>query len=151
MATQIFFNLPVKDLRRSVDFFTALGFSFNPDYTDENATCMIVNENAYVMLLVETFFKTFTAKNIADSKDTAEAIIAYSVNSREAVDEAVKTALSSGGSPSGKPQDYGFMYNHSFQDPDGHLWEVMWMDPAGPPAESIGAASATADDAAAQS
>ena len=136
MATQIFFNLPVKDLKRSVDFFGALGFSFNPDYTDENATCMIINENAYVMLLVETFFKTFTAKNVADSKESAEAIIAYSVDSREAVDEAVRTALASGGSASEEPQDYGFMYNHSFQDPDGHLWEVMWMDPAGPPAES---------------
>lgn len=145
MATQIFFNLPVKDLNRSVEFFAALGFSFNPDYTDENATCMIINENAYVMLLVDTFFKTFTSKNVANSKDSAEAIIAYSVDSREAVDEAVRTALASGGSPSEDPQDYGFMYNHSFQDPDGHLWEVMWMDPAGPPADSMAADSLATD------
>ncbi|WP_104045325.1 VOC family protein [Arthrobacter sp. ZGTC412] len=147
MATQIFFNLPVKDLKRSVDFFTALDFSFNPDYTDENATCMIINENAYVMLLVETFFKTFTSKNVADTKDYAEAIIAYSVDSREAVDGAVRTALATGGSTSEDPQDYGFMYNHSFQDPDGHLWEVTWMDPAGPPAES----TAGSDSASVQS
>jgi predicted lactoylglutathione lyase len=133
MPKQLFLNLPVQDLERSVGFFTALGFTFNPDFTDENATCMIVNENAYVMLLVEAFFKTFTAKEIADNKGTTEAITAYSVDSREAVDEAVRTALANGGSVSQDPQDYGFMYNHSFQDPDGHLWEVLWMDPAGPP------------------
>jgi predicted lactoylglutathione lyase len=136
MATQIFLNLPVQDLKRSVDFFTALGFTFNPDFTDENATCMVVNDDAYVMLLVEAYFKTFTAKDVASTKGSAEAIIAYSVDSREAVDEAVRTALANGGSASQDPQDYGFMYNHSFQDPDGHLWEVLWMDPAGPPAES---------------
>jgi predicted lactoylglutathione lyase len=136
MATQIFLNLPVQDLKRSVDFFTALGFTFNPDFTDENATCMVVNDDAYVMLLVEAYFKTFTAKDVASTKGSAEAIIAYSVDSREAVDEAVRTALANGGSASQDPQDYGFMYNHSFQDPDGHLGEVLWMDPAGPPAES---------------
>jgi predicted lactoylglutathione lyase len=128
MPKQLFLNLPVQDLNRTVDFFTELGFTFNPDFTDENATCMIVNENAYVMLLVEDYFKTFTA---------------YSVDSREEVDEAVRTALANGGSASQDPQDYGFMYNHSFQDPDGHLWEVFWMDPAGAPAESAaGSASA---------
>lgn len=136
MATQIYLNLPVKDLNRSVEFFKALGFSFNPEFTDENATCMIINDNAFVMLLVEGFFKTFTSKKIADSTDTTEAIMAFSVDSREAVDETVRNALAAGGSPSQEVQDYGFMYNHSFQDPDGHLWEVMWMDPAGPPAES---------------
>ncbi len=136
MATQIFLNLPVKDLKRSVDFFSALGFSFNPDFTDENATCMIVNENAFVMLLVENYFKTFTSKGVADTAGAAETIIAYSVDGREAVDEAVRTALASGGSVSEDPQDLGFMYNHSFQDPDGHLWEVAWMDSAAPPAGS---------------
>ena len=125
----MFLNLPVKDLKTSVDFFTALGFSFNPDYTDENATCMIVNENACVMLLVENYFKTFTAKEVASTRGAAEAIIAYSVDGREAVDEAVRTALANGGSPSEEAIDHGFMYNHSFQDPDGHLWEVFWMDP----------------------
>ncbi|WP_461163273.1 VOC family protein [Arthrobacter sp. R4-81] len=136
MATQIYLNLPVKELNRSVEFFSALGFSFNPDFTDENATCMIINDNAFVMLLVEGFFKTFTSKSIADSTETTEAIMAFSVDSREAVDETVRKALAAGGSPSQEVKDYGFMYNHSFQDPDGHLWEVMWMDPAGPPADS---------------
>lgn len=136
MASQLFLNLPVQDLQRSVGFFTALGFTFNPDFTDENATCMVVNENAYVMLLVEAYFKTFTTKEVTGTSGSAEAIIAYSVDSREAVDQAVQTALASGGSASQEAHDYGFMYNHSFQDPDGHLWEVFWMDPAGPPAES---------------
>lgn len=136
MAKQLFLNLPVKDLNRSVEFFTALGFSFNPDFTDENATCMIVNDGAYVMLLVEGYFKTFISKGIADTSGTAEAIVAFSVDSREAVDDTIRKALTSGGTPAQEAQDYGFMYNHSFQDPDGHLWEVMWMDPAGPPADA---------------
>jgi predicted lactoylglutathione lyase len=136
MATQMYLNLPVKDLDKSVEFFTALGFSFNPDFTDENATCMIINDDAYVMLLVESFFKTFTSKSIADASSTTEAIMAFSVDTREAVDQMVRTALTSGGTPSQEAQDYGFMYSHSFQDPDGHLWEVMWMDPAGPPADA---------------
>ncbi|MCU1531396.1 MAG: glyoxalase [Arthrobacter sp.] len=136
MATQLYLNLPVKDLDRTVGFFTALGFSFNPDFTDENATCMIVNDDAYVMLLVESFFKTFTSRPIADARSTTEAIMAFSVDSREAVDDMVRRALTSGGTPSQEAQDYGFMYSHSFQDPDGHLWEVMWMDPAGPPADT---------------
>lgn len=135
MATQIYLNLPVKDLKRSVDFFTALGFTFNPDFTDENATCMIINDNAFVMLLVEGFFKTFTSKDVADATGSTEAIMAFSVDSREAVDDTVRKALAAGGTPSQEVMDHGFMYNHSFQDPDGHLWEVMWMDPAGPPAE----------------
>lgn len=143
MATQFFLNLPVRDLSRSVDFFTALGFSFNPDYTDENATCMIVNENAFVTLLVEGFFKTFTSKDVADAGAGTEAIMAFSVDSREAVDETIRKALAAGGTGSQNVQDYGFMYNHSFQDPDGHLWEVLWMDPAGPPAD--GGAPAGAD------
>jgi predicted lactoylglutathione lyase len=143
MPKQLFLNLPVQDLKRSVDFFSALGFTFNPDFTDENATCMIVNENAYVMLLVEKFFATFTAKEVATTKGAAEAIIAYSVDSREEVDKAVRTALASGGSISQDPQDYGYMYNHSFQDPDGHLWEVFWMDPAGAPAESTAGGEST--------
>jgi uncharacterized protein len=136
MATQIYVNLPVKDLNRTVEFFTALGFSFNPDFTDENATCMIINDDAFVMLLVEGFFKTFTSKSIADATNTTEAIMAFSVDSREAVDQTIRKALTAGGTPSQEAQDYGFMYSHSFQDPDGHLWEVMWMDPAGPSADA---------------
>ena len=141
MATQIFMNLPVRDLDRSVQFFTALGFSFNPDYTDENATCMVINDDAYVMLLVEQFFKTFTSKEIVDATSATEAIMAFSVDSRDAVDQMVAKALDAGGTESQPVQDYGFMYSHSFQDPDGHLWEVMWMDPAGPPADGAAPAS----------
>ena len=141
MATQIFMNLPVRDLDRSVQFFTALGFEFNQDYTDENATCMVINDDAFVMLLVEKFFKTFTAKEIVDATSATEAIMAFSVDSREEVDQRVGKALAAGGSESQPVQDYGFMYSHSFQDPDGHLWEVMWMDPAGPPADGAAPAS----------
>ncbi|MFC7850668.1 VOC family protein [Arthrobacter sp. NPDC057388] len=141
MATQIFMNLPVRDLDRSVQFFTALGFSFNPDYTDENATCMVINDDAYVMLLVENFFKTFTSKEIVDATSATEAIMAFSVDSRDAVDQMVGKALAAGGTESQPVQDYGFMYSHSFQDPDGHLWEVMWMDPAGPLADGAAHAS----------
>ncbi|HET6241802.1 MAG TPA: VOC family protein [Arthrobacter sp.] len=137
MATQMYLNLPVKDLDKTVEFFTALGFSFNPAFTDENATCMIINDDAYVMLLVENFFKTFTSKAVADASSTTEAIMAFSVDTREAVDEMVRKALASGGTPSQEAQDYGFMYSHSFQDPDGHLWEVMWMDPTGPSADVV--------------
>jgi predicted lactoylglutathione lyase len=144
MATQIFVNLPVKDLDKAVEFFTALGFSFNPDYTDENATCMIINDNAFVMLLVEGFFKTFTSKDIVDASGSTEAIMAFSVDSREGVDDMFNKALAAGGKESQPAQDYGFMYSHSFQDLDGHLWEVMWMDPAGPPADA-GASTATAE------
>ncbi|MGN7252606.1 VOC family protein [Arthrobacter sp. SAFR-014] len=141
MATQIFMNLPVRDLERSVQFFTALGFKFNQDYTDENATCMVINDDAFVMLLVEKFFKTFTAKEIVDATSATEAIMAFSVDSREEVDQMVGKALAAGGSESQPVQDYGFMYSHSFQDPDGHLWEVIWMDPAGPPADGAAPAS----------
>lgn len=136
MTRQLFVNLPVKDLAKTVEFFTALGFSFNPDFTDENASCMIVNDDAYVMLLVENYFKTFTSKAVADARSSSEAIMSFSLESREAVDALVRTALTSGGTPSEEAQDYGFMYTHSFQDPDGHLWEVFWMDPAGPPKDA---------------
>ena len=136
MATQIFVNLPVKDLDKAVEFFTALGFSFNPDYTDENATCMIINDDAFVMLLVEGFFKTFTSKDIVDASGSTEAIMAFSVDSRDGVDDMFNKALAAGGKESQPAQDYGFMYSRSFQDPDGHLWEVMWMDPSGPQAET---------------
>lgn len=136
MARQLFVNLPVRNLDKSVEFFAALGFTFNPDYTDENATCLIVNDGACVMLLVEAYFKTFTSKDLADATGATEAIMTCSVDSREAVDEMVRQALTAGGAPSQEAQDYGFMYTHSFQDPDGHLWEVMWMDPAGPPKDA---------------
>ncbi|MCQ6557385.1 VOC family protein [Paenibacillus mendelii] len=127
-ADKIFVNLPVKDLKKSIDFFTALGFEFNAQYTDDNATCMVISEHIFVMLLVEDFFQTFTKKAISDSTKTTEVILALSANSREAVDELVHKALAAGGKASNDPADHGFMYAWSFQDIDGHLWEIMYMD-----------------------
>ncbi|MBN8209087.1 VOC family protein [Bacillus sp. NTK071] len=127
-SDQLFVNLPVKNLKETVDFFTKIGFEFNPQFTDDNATCMIINENTFVMLLVEEFFKTFTHKEITDATTNAEAIFAISANSREQVDEIVKKALEAGGKESTEPIDHGFMYGWSFQDINNHLWEVMYMD-----------------------
>jgi predicted lactoylglutathione lyase len=124
----IFVNLPVKNLQSSMKFFTELGFQFNPQFTNEMAACMVINEHIYAMLLTEEHFKTFTTKEIADSAKTTEAIVALSAESREKVDEVVNKALEAGGKPSKEPQDYGFMYSRSFQDPDGHLWEVLYME-----------------------
>lgn len=133
MTRQIFVNLPVKDLNKSVAFFTRLGFSFNPRFTDENATCMIVADNIFVMLLVEKFFKTFTQKNISDAKQSTEVIISLSARSREEVDDTVSKAIAAGGTSPGPAQDHGWMYLKNFEDLDGHLWEIVWMDPAGMP------------------
>lgn len=130
MATKIFVNLPVKDLNKSVTFFTKLGFSFNAQFTDENATCMVISEDIFVMLLVEPFFKNFTKKEIADASKTTESIICLSAESRAEVDEMVSRALAAGGTAPNEKQDQGYMYGHGFEDIDGHLWEVMWMDPA---------------------
>lgn len=128
MAKQIFVNLPVKDLKKSVEFYTKLGFTFNPQFTDENATSMIVGDNIFVMLLVEKFFKTFTKKEIADSTKTTEVIICIDAESKEEVDDLVKKAWDAGGSIYADPQDHGWMYQHSFADLDGHQWEIAYMD-----------------------
>ncbi|MEJ7738430.1 MAG: VOC family protein [Chitinophagaceae bacterium] len=128
MATKIFVNLPVKNLDKSVEFFTKLGFTFNPQFTNEKATCMIIGEDIFVMLLVEDFFKTFTKKQIVDATTSTESIICLSADSREQVDELVNKALQAGGTTPNEKQDQGFMYGHGFQDLDGHLWEVMYMD-----------------------
>jgi predicted lactoylglutathione lyase len=122
-------NLPVRDLNRSVAFFTQLGFTFNPQFTDENATCMIVGEDIFVMLLVENFFKTFTHKEISDATRSTEVIVSLSTDSREAVDAMVHKAVAAGATTPRDPKDYGFMYQHGFQDLDGHLWEVFFMEP----------------------
>src|ERR1044071_5963779 len=114
MATKMFVNLPVKDLKKSIEFFTKLGYTFNPQFTDENATCMIISENIYAMLLVEKFFKTFTKKEIADATKTAEAIIALSADSKEQVDDLVRKALAAGATTPQLKQDQGFMYSHGF-------------------------------------
>ena len=128
MAKQIFVNLPVKDLKRAVTFFTSLGFSFNQQFTDENATCMIVGENIFVMLLVESFFKTFTPKAISDATKNTEVLVCLSLENRESVGEMVEKALASGGKAVNPPKDYGFMYQHGFEDPDGHIWELVYME-----------------------
>ncbi|KRV48128.1 glyoxalase [Wenjunlia vitaminophila] len=129
MSVKTFVNLPVKDLDRSKAFFSTLGFSFDQRFTDDKAACLVISEESYVMLLTEPFFEEFTKKEIADAGAVTEAIIALGVESRQRVDDLVNAALSEGGKPSNEPQDQGFMYARSFQDPDGHLWEVVFMDP----------------------
>jgi predicted lactoylglutathione lyase len=133
MATKIFVNLPVKDLKRSMSFYEAIGFKNNPVFTDETAACMVVSEEIYVMILTEPKFKTFTPKPIADATKTTEVLTALTRESRADVEEMVRTATAAGGSTYAEPKDYGFMYQHGFQDPDGHIWEVIWMDPKGMP------------------
>ncbi|ALI34862.1 Glyoxalase-like domain protein [Candidatus Nitrosocosmicus oleophilus] len=128
MTTKIFVNLPVKDLNRAVEFFTKLGFKFNPQFTDKNATCMIISEDIFVMLLVEEFFKTFTKKEICNTSKNIEAIIALSAESRENVDEMINKAIEAGGIEPRKPQDHGWMYDRAFEDIDGHLWEITYMN-----------------------
>jgi uncharacterized protein len=128
MSTQIFVNLPVKDLSKSVEFFTKLGYKLNLKFTDENATCMIVGENIFVMLLVENFFKTFVPKEICDTTKSVEVLVALSFESRSAVDEMVRKAIAAGGSTYKEPIDMGFMYQHGFQDLDGHIWEIFFME-----------------------
>ncbi|MGW8951574.1 VOC family protein [Streptomyces sp. NPDC055709] len=127
--TQIFVNLPVKDLATSKAFWEAVGYSFNPQFTDENAACLVISDTIFAMLLTEPYFKGFTKKEIADAATSTEVITALSAESREKVDELVDAALGAGASPANEAQDHGFMYVRSFQDPDHHLWEIMWMDP----------------------
>ena len=128
MKSQIYVNLPVKDLSRSIMFFTGLGFSFNPKFTDENAICMIVCENIFVMLLTEKFYKTFTKKELCDSSKYNEVIVCLSAESRKKVDEMIRKAADAGGKIPMSKWDQGWMYGQGFQDIDGHLWEIMWMD-----------------------
>jgi uncharacterized protein len=128
VTTKIFVNLPVKDLGKTVNFFIKLGFKFNPKFTDENATCMIVTEDILVMLLVEKFFKIFTKKEICDTARNTEVIIALSAESKEKVDEMINKAVEAGGKESREVQDEGWMYGRGFEDIDGHLWEVVFMN-----------------------
>jgi predicted lactoylglutathione lyase len=128
MTTQIYVNLPVKNLNRSVEFFTKLGYTFNPQFTDENATCMIVGENIFVMLLVEKFFQTFTAKPICDAIKSTEVLVCLSCENRAEVDDLVRKAVAAGGTSPRKSQDHGFMYGHGFEDLDGHIWELIYME-----------------------
>lgn len=131
MTRKVFINLPVKDLGRSMDFFKQLGFEFNPQFTDEKGAAMVLSDEGFVMLVVEPFFQTFTKKEIADATSETEVIVALSADSKEEVNELVNKALAAGGSPSNDPTEYeGFMYTWGFQDVDGHLWEVLYMEPS---------------------
>ncbi|WGT63859.1 VOC family protein [Variovorax paradoxus] len=127
---QIFVNLPVKNLEKSKAFFAALGYTFNEQFTDANAACMVIQEGSiHAMLLVEDFFKTFTDKSLTDTSKSTEVLLCLSCESRAEVDELVAKAVAAGGTVPRAPQDYGFMYGHGFQDIDGHLWELSYMDP----------------------
>jgi uncharacterized protein len=128
MVSNIFVNLPVKDLERSKAFFAALGFTFNPQFTDEKAACMVIGENMFAMLLTEAFFQTFTKKVLVDAQKSTEVLIALSVGSRSAVEEIRDKALAAGASEARETQDHGFMFVCAFNDLDGHIWEVLWMD-----------------------
>lgn len=133
MPSKIFVNLPVRDLKTSVDFFRHLGYRFDPDFTNENATCMLLGGDHYAMLLVEPFFRTFTPKPVIDAHAGSEVIIALSMDSRTEVDRIVNEGFAAGAMRVREPQDLGFMYSRSFADPDGHIWEYFWMDPSKKP------------------
>ena len=128
MPTKIFVNLPVKNLDKSMDFFKTLGFSFNLQFTDETAACMVISDDIYAMLLTHKKFKEFTPKDIADATKTTEVLTALSMDSREEVNSFVDTALASGATKAREPMDHGFMFERSFNDLDGHIWEIFYMD-----------------------
>lgn len=127
-TNKIFVNLPVENLDRSVEFFTHLGFTFNQQFTDENATCMIISDSIYAMLLVKPYFKGFTKKELPDTTTESEVIVALSADTRATVDELADKAIEAGAKITNDPSDLGFMYSRSFQDLDGHLWEIFYMD-----------------------
>lgn len=128
MKRNIFINLPVENLDKTVEFFTKLGFTFNKQFTNEKATCMIVEENIFVMLLVEEFFKTFTKKELIDRKTQVGQLISLNMESKEAVNSFVENAIKNGGTQASEPTDNGFMYQNSFDDINGYTWEIFWMD-----------------------
>lgn len=134
MSQQIYINLPVRDLQRSKTFFSALGYSFNPQFTNEQGACMVISEDIYVMLLTEPFCQTFTHKPLADARKTTEVLICLSCKSRDEVDTRVEKAWAAGGTVPRAAVDHGFMYQHGFEDPDGHVWELAYMDMAAFPA-----------------
>ena len=130
MAAKIFVNLPVSDLKKSMAFFTSLGFTFNAQFTDETAACMVVSDNIFVMLLTRPKFKSFTPKQICDATKSTEVLVCLSAESRQEVDELVRKAVAAGGKTHQEPQDHGFMYGHGFEDLDGHIWELAYMEPS---------------------
>jgi len=126
---KIFVNLPVRDLKKTMDFFSELGFTFNPIFTDENAACLVISDDIYAMLLVEKFFQSFIpGKEICDTRKSTEALVALSADSRGEEDELVKKAVAAGGSEYRQAQDYGWMYGRAFQDINGHIWELFYAD-----------------------
>jgi uncharacterized protein len=128
MNKQVFINLPVKDLNKSKAFFEALGFSFNPQFTNDSGACMVIAQDSiFAMLLTEEFFKTFTSKPIASAHEVTEVLNCLSCESREEVDSLVAKAIAAGGKAPRAPQDHGFMYGHGFEDLDGHIWELVYM------------------------
>ena len=129
MTTKIFVNLPVEDLDKSKAFFAKLGYRFNPQFTDETAACMVITDDTYAMLLTKAKFQEFTKKSVADATKTTEVLTCLSVDSKAKVDEMLDTALEAGATEARDPMDYGFMYGRSFNDLDGHIWEIIWMDP----------------------
>lgn len=129
MNRKIFVNLPVWDLNKSRAFFESLGFEFNPQFSDDTAACLVISEEIYSMLLTHEKFATFSPNPIADARQVTEVLIALSCNTREEVDQLVSKACAAGGKTFNEPQDYGFMYSHAFQDLDGHVWELVWMNP----------------------
>ena len=129
MISKIFVNLPVKDLGKSMAFFKAVGFSFNPQFTDKTAACMVMSDDIYAMLLTHDKVKEFTKKPIADARKTTELLTALAVENKAKVNELADKAIKAGGTEAYAPKDYGFMFARSFEDPDGHIWEVFWMDP----------------------
>lgn len=129
MAREIYVNLPVQDLKKSTEFFSSLGFTFNQQFTDETAACMVISEDIYAMLLTHAKFKEFTPNPICDATKSTEMLVCLSCDSRAAVDDMVRKAVAGGGKTYNQPQDHGFMYGHGFQDLDGHIWELIYMEP----------------------
>jgi predicted lactoylglutathione lyase len=128
MAKMIFVNLPVADLPRATAFYEAIGGTRNPQFSDDTASCIVLSDTIFVMLLTHDKFSQFTPKKVADAHAVSEVLIALSEDSREGVDTITEKALAAGGKEAREPQDYGFMYSRSFEDPDGHIWEPHWMD-----------------------
>lgn len=129
MSRKIFVNLPVRDLKKSILFFEKLGFSFNPQFTDETASCMIISDDIYAMLLTQDKFRTFSPNPVCDAHKNTEVLICLSCENRNEVDTLVNKAVAGGGKTYNEPKDHGFMYQHGFQDPDGHIWELVYMEP----------------------
>lgn len=129
MAQKVFINLPVADLERTKEFYAALGYTFNPQFTDHNAASMVVSDTIYVMLLTREFFAQFTNKTIIDARTNVQVLVAIDFNSKAEVDAMIEKVVAAGGEETRPVQDLGFMYSRAYADPDGHIWELFWMNP----------------------